>query len=180
MIVINSDRGIDTKTSKPNSLEYPLNGTIGLNTIQSWWGNTVFTKTGDWNSVSLKTVGPGQTFGCVYFSISFFLSFLFFFALRSTLLCSFYPCSLPEWEMPWSVSPCRPEMRATFLSTPFLSSCFLSLRRLLFFPVPRAFSPLFWTIASLTNLGAVHRDCVQRHVLRNMMPVVCRYHPCLS
>jgi len=45
------------------SLEYPLNGQIGINTIQTWWGNTVFTKTGDWNSVSLKTVPPGMTFG---------------------------------------------------------------------------------------------------------------------
>jgi len=44
-------------------LEYPLNGQIGINTIQTWWGNTVFTKTGDWNSVSLKTVPPGMTFG---------------------------------------------------------------------------------------------------------------------
>ncbi|KAI5123200.1 hypothetical protein M0805_003967 [Coniferiporia weirii] len=44
-------------------LEYPLNGSIGLTTIQSWWGNTVFTKTGDWNSVTLKTVPSGQTFG---------------------------------------------------------------------------------------------------------------------
>ena len=45
------------------SLEYPLNGTIGINTIQTWWGNTVFTRTGDWNSVALKTVPVGETFG---------------------------------------------------------------------------------------------------------------------
>lgn len=45
------------------SLQYPKNGTIGLNTIQTWWGNTVFTKTGDWNSVALKTVPTGQIFG---------------------------------------------------------------------------------------------------------------------
>ncbi|KLO10273.1 OPT oligopeptide transporter [Schizopora paradoxa] len=44
-------------------LEYPLNGQIGINTIQTWWGNTVFTKTGDWNSVTLKTVPAGSTFG---------------------------------------------------------------------------------------------------------------------
>ncbi|KAL5536735.1 hypothetical protein ACEPAF_558 [Sanghuangporus sanghuang] len=44
-------------------LEYPLNGQIGIDTIQTWWGNTVFTKTGDWNSVSLQTVPDGQTFG---------------------------------------------------------------------------------------------------------------------
>ncbi|PAV19744.1 OPT oligopeptide transporter [Pyrrhoderma noxium] len=44
-------------------LQYPMNGEIGLNTIQSWWGNTVFTNTGDWNSVSLKTIPIGETFG---------------------------------------------------------------------------------------------------------------------
>lgn len=137
MIVINSDRGIDTnlKTSKPNSLEYPLNGTIGLNTIQSWWGNTVFTKTGDWNSVSLKTVGPGQTFGCVYFSISFFLSF--FFALRSTLLCSFSalvpyrdarchgpsPLADPRCGRPFSPLPSYP--LASFRSEGFFFSQYL-------------------------------------------------------
>ena len=44
-------------------LQYPKNGTIGATTIQTWWGNTVFTKTGDWNSVTLKTVADGQTFG---------------------------------------------------------------------------------------------------------------------
>ncbi|KAH8110875.1 OPT oligopeptide transporter [Phellopilus nigrolimitatus] len=44
-------------------LQYPMNGEIGLNTIQSWWGNTVFKNTGDWNDVSLKTVPKGETFG---------------------------------------------------------------------------------------------------------------------
>lgn len=28
-------------------LQYPKNGTIGVNTIQTWWGNTVFTNTND-------------------------------------------------------------------------------------------------------------------------------------
>lgn len=45
------------------SLQYPKNGQIGIDTIQAWWGNTVFANTGDWNSVSLKTVPDGQTFG---------------------------------------------------------------------------------------------------------------------
>lgn len=72
-------RLLDYISTPQNSLEYPLNGTIGLNTIQSWWGNTVFTKTGDWNSVSLKTVAPGDTFGCVYSLTLFFV--LFYFAL---------------------------------------------------------------------------------------------------
>ncbi|KAH8110780.1 OPT oligopeptide transporter [Phellopilus nigrolimitatus] len=44
-------------------LEYPMNGEIGITTIQSWWGNTVFQNTGDWNDVSLKTVSDGETFG---------------------------------------------------------------------------------------------------------------------
>ena len=69
-----------------NSLEYPLNGTIGLNTIQQWWGNTVFTRTGDWNSVSLKTVAPGQTFGYVLA----LLFFLLFFNPRSPPLPPFF------------------------------------------------------------------------------------------
>lgn len=40
-----------------------MNGQIGINTIQAWWGNTVFTRTGDWNNVVLQTVPPGKTFG---------------------------------------------------------------------------------------------------------------------
>ncbi|KAJ3820814.1 small oligopeptide transporter [Lentinula raphanica] len=47
-------------------LQYPLNGTIGLNTIQSWWGNTVYTKTLDWQSPPLKVLAPGETFGFVF------------------------------------------------------------------------------------------------------------------
>ncbi|KAJ3813473.1 small oligopeptide transporter [Lentinula aff. lateritia] len=44
-------------------LQYPLNGTIGINTIQKWWGNTVYTRTLDWKSPSLKILAPGETFG---------------------------------------------------------------------------------------------------------------------
>ncbi|KLO10280.1 OPT oligopeptide transporter [Schizopora paradoxa] len=44
-------------------LEYPKNGSIGAESVQKWWGNTVFQNTGDWNSVSLKTVAAGSTFG---------------------------------------------------------------------------------------------------------------------
>ncbi|PAV24301.1 OPT oligopeptide transporter [Pyrrhoderma noxium] len=44
-------------------LQYPKNGTIGANNVQTWWGNTVFTKTGDWKSVTLRTVPDGSTFG---------------------------------------------------------------------------------------------------------------------
>ena len=64
------------------SLQYPLNGQIGVNTIEQWWGNTVFTRTGDWNNVVLKTVPPGQTFGWaikpVTVSISWITSLGFF------------------------------------------------------------------------------------------------------
>lgn len=50
------------------SLQFPMNGQIGINTIQAWWGNTVFTRTGDWNNVVLQTVPPGKTFGWVWYS----------------------------------------------------------------------------------------------------------------
>jgi hypothetical protein len=45
------------------SLEFPLAGTIGANTIQQWWGNRVFKETADWQYVPLKTVSPGNPFG---------------------------------------------------------------------------------------------------------------------
>nr|GAT53596.1 OPT oligopeptide transporter [Mycena chlorophos] len=43
-------------------LEYPKNGTIGLNTIQAWWGNTVWQKTADAEGLPLLTP-PNGTFG---------------------------------------------------------------------------------------------------------------------
>jgi hypothetical protein len=45
------------------TLQYPENGRIGLNTIQTWWGNTVYTKTADFRGVPIKTLAEGQTFG---------------------------------------------------------------------------------------------------------------------
>ena len=45
------------------TLQYPQNGNIGLNTIQTWWGNTVYTKTADYQGVPYKTLTEGQTFG---------------------------------------------------------------------------------------------------------------------
>jgi hypothetical protein len=45
------------------ALQYPKNGTIALNTVQSWWGNTVFTKTADYKGVAYKTIPDGKTFG---------------------------------------------------------------------------------------------------------------------
>ncbi|KAL4244288.1 oligopeptide OPT transporter family protein [Abortiporus biennis] len=45
------------------TLQFPRNDSIGLNTIQKWWGNTVWMNTADYNNAPLKTVEPGQTFG---------------------------------------------------------------------------------------------------------------------
>jgi hypothetical protein len=44
-------------------LQYPRNGTIGLNTIQAWWGNTVYTKTADWNRTPVISLAENGTFG---------------------------------------------------------------------------------------------------------------------
>jgi len=43
-------------------LQYPRNGNIGFNTIEQWWGNTVFKNTADWQELALKTITNG-TFG---------------------------------------------------------------------------------------------------------------------
>ena len=45
------------------TLQFPGNNSIGSRTIQSWWGNTVYTRTADWNDTSLRTLNPGETFG---------------------------------------------------------------------------------------------------------------------
>jgi len=44
-------------------LQYPRNGTIGLDTIQVWWGNTVFFNNADGAATPLIVLEPGQTFG---------------------------------------------------------------------------------------------------------------------
>jgi hypothetical protein len=44
-------------------LEFPRNGTIGANSIQSWWGNTVYQNTADWMGTPYKTVQQGEVFG---------------------------------------------------------------------------------------------------------------------
>ncbi|KAF7291048.1 OPT oligopeptide transporter [Mycena chlorophos] len=44
-------------------LEYPRSGTIGANTVQTWWGNTVYTTTIDGQGIPYKQVAPGETFG---------------------------------------------------------------------------------------------------------------------
>ena len=50
-------------------LQYPANGAIGANTIQTWWGNTVATRTADYGvkgaGTPLMAVPPGSTFGYV-------------------------------------------------------------------------------------------------------------------
>jgi len=45
------------------ALQYPKNGTIGLKSIQSWWGNVVYTKTADFAGLPYKTLPDGETFG---------------------------------------------------------------------------------------------------------------------
>uniref|UniRef100_A0A8H8CGD0 Uncharacterized protein n=1 Tax=Psilocybe cubensis TaxID=181762 RepID=A0A8H8CGD0_PSICU len=45
-------------------LQYPLNGSIGNNTIQKWWGNTVFYGTADYLGTPLKALkDDGSRFG---------------------------------------------------------------------------------------------------------------------
>lgn len=44
-------------------LQFPKNGEIGANSIQTWWGNTVFQNTADWNGLPLWTLAENETFG---------------------------------------------------------------------------------------------------------------------
>ena len=46
-----------------DSLQYPQNGRIGENTINQWWGNTVFKNTTDWYGIPLRRLAPNETFG---------------------------------------------------------------------------------------------------------------------
>jgi hypothetical protein len=45
------------------ALQYPKDGSIGLNTIQTWWGNTVYTNTADYLGTPYKKLAEGETFG---------------------------------------------------------------------------------------------------------------------
>jgi hypothetical protein len=45
------------------ALQYPKDGTIGQNSILTWWGNTVYTKTADCMGVPYKTISVGEPFG---------------------------------------------------------------------------------------------------------------------
>ncbi|PPQ78774.1 hypothetical protein CVT25_010647 [Psilocybe cyanescens] len=42
-------------------LQYPLNGSIGSDTIQKWWGNTVFYNTADYLGTPLRTLKDDET-----------------------------------------------------------------------------------------------------------------------
>ncbi|KAI5827164.1 small oligopeptide transporter, partial [Schizophyllum commune Tattone D] len=42
-------------------LQYPANGTIGANSLQNWWGNTVHKNTLDWSSTPLRRLDQGQS-----------------------------------------------------------------------------------------------------------------------
>ena len=44
-------------------LQYPLNGSIGLDTVQTWWGNTVFSNTADGKGLPYKKMPASGTFG---------------------------------------------------------------------------------------------------------------------
>lgn len=44
-------------------LQYPVNGTIGTNDIQKWWGNTVFLNTADRQALPLWPVPTSGKFG---------------------------------------------------------------------------------------------------------------------
>ena len=45
------------------ALQLPKNGTIGMNSLQNWWGNTIYMKTADYAGVPAKTVPEGGSFG---------------------------------------------------------------------------------------------------------------------
>ncbi|KAK7443795.1 hypothetical protein VKT23_015576 [Stygiomarasmius scandens] len=44
-------------------LQFPMNGTIGADTIQTWWGNTVPFTNADNDGTPMKVVAPGDFFG---------------------------------------------------------------------------------------------------------------------
>jgi OPT family small oligopeptide transporter len=45
------------------ALQFPKNNTIGLNTVQAWWGNNVYYNTADGNDMPYKVLAEGETFG---------------------------------------------------------------------------------------------------------------------
>jgi hypothetical protein len=45
------------------ALQYPKNGTIGQDSVQKWWGNTVYMKTAGYTGVPNKSLPEGEQFG---------------------------------------------------------------------------------------------------------------------
>ncbi|KAF5338240.1 hypothetical protein D9758_012834 [Tetrapyrgos nigripes] len=45
------------------TLQYPKHGTIGENTIQKWWGNTVWLSGADGRGIPIRQLSPGEKFG---------------------------------------------------------------------------------------------------------------------
>ena len=43
--------------------QYPKNGMIGMDSVQKWWGNTIYMKTADYTGVPFKGLPEGGTFG---------------------------------------------------------------------------------------------------------------------
>lgn len=54
---------ISVLTHLSPSLQYPRNGMIGFDTIQAWWGNTVYMNTADYKGLPLKYVVDGFIYG---------------------------------------------------------------------------------------------------------------------
>ncbi|KAH7096543.1 OPT oligopeptide transporter [Auriculariales sp. MPI-PUGE-AT-0066] len=44
-------------------LQFPKNNEIGIDTIQVWWGNSVFLNTADYLGTRMRTLAEGETFG---------------------------------------------------------------------------------------------------------------------
>ncbi|KAH7096465.1 OPT oligopeptide transporter [Auriculariales sp. MPI-PUGE-AT-0066] len=44
-------------------LQFPKNNEIGIDTIQVWWGNSVFLNTADYLGTRMRTLAKGETFG---------------------------------------------------------------------------------------------------------------------
>ncbi|KAI0047210.1 OPT-domain-containing protein [Auriscalpium vulgare] len=44
-------------------LQYPKNGTIGENSIQTWWGNDIFNRNADASGIPIKQLADGEAFG---------------------------------------------------------------------------------------------------------------------
>ncbi|KAH0838830.1 hypothetical protein J3R83DRAFT_7239 [Lanmaoa asiatica] len=56
-------RRLTSSSLRLDSLQYPKSGTIGLNTIQNWWGNRVFLTNYDGLGMPVRQLASGETFG---------------------------------------------------------------------------------------------------------------------